>query len=92
MISKEDCIAFSGLTPEEVEAIAEHEHCGDIAAAVLGRYMLERPGGCDRICGMIIEDIRIAMHRHDTHHAKELFCALRQLLADHPELRVHRHA
>ncbi len=33
MISIEDCIAMCGLTREEVDAIAEHEHIEEIAAA-----------------------------------------------------------
>jgi hypothetical protein len=91
MISKEDCIAFSGLTPAEVEAIEEHEHCGDIAAAVLGRYVLQQSHGPERLRDMVVDDIRAALHRHDTAHAKELMCALRQLLIEHPGLRVLRH-
>ncbi len=34
MISLEDVIAFCDLTPEEVRAIAEHEHVADGIAAV----------------------------------------------------------
>jgi hypothetical protein len=32
MITLEDCIAFCGLTEEEVLAIAEHEHRPEIVA------------------------------------------------------------
>ena len=32
MITLEDCLAFCGLTEEEVLAIAEHEHMPEIAA------------------------------------------------------------
>jgi hypothetical protein len=32
MISLEDCVGLSGLTEEEVLAIAEHEHIPEIAA------------------------------------------------------------
>ena len=27
MLTYEDCVELSGLTNEEIEAIAEHEHC-----------------------------------------------------------------
>ena len=36
MISVADLIGFCDLTPDEVEAIAEHEHISDAAAVVLG--------------------------------------------------------
>ena len=35
MITLEDCIAFCGLTEEEVMALAEHEHVPEIVAAGL---------------------------------------------------------
>ena len=36
MICLEDLIGFCDLTPDEVHAIAEHEHIADAIAAVLG--------------------------------------------------------
>jgi len=42
MISLEDCIAFSGLDKNEVEAISEHEHIPEIAAAALANYLLKQ--------------------------------------------------
>jgi hypothetical protein len=86
MITLEDCIAFSGLTEEEVLALAEHEHLPEIAAAALASYLLKQRHGPDKIRIMIIEDIRAALDRGDRRHAKELFAALRHFLATHPEL------
>ena len=45
MISIEDCIALSGLSREEVDAIGEHEHMPEAAASALASYLLNRPGG-----------------------------------------------
>ena len=45
MISMKDCIALCGLNEQEVMAIAEHEHVPEIAAAAMGRYLLESPAG-----------------------------------------------
>jgi hypothetical protein len=42
MITLEDCVAFWGLTKEEVLAIAEHEHLPEIAAAALGSYLVHQ--------------------------------------------------
>jgi hypothetical protein len=42
MITLEDCIALCGLSEQEVQAIAEHEHIPEIAAAAMGRYRMAR--------------------------------------------------
>ena len=85
MLSKEDCIAMCGLDAEEVEAIAEHEHIPEIAAAALADYLLHQEHGAERIRDIIVDDIRAALRCHDAARAAELFMALRHFLADHPE-------
>jgi hypothetical protein len=45
MLSLEDCIALSGLTEDEVLAIAQHEHIPEIAAAELGNYLSRSADG-----------------------------------------------
>jgi hypothetical protein len=47
-ISVEDCIAFSGLSEDEVAAIGEHEHIPTIAASALADYLLKRPHGGEK--------------------------------------------
>ena len=88
MISKEDCIAFCGLTAEEVDAIAEHEHLGDVAASALAHYLLHMEHGAERIRTMILDDIRSALRDGRTAHAGDLMAALRHFLAEHPEARA----
>jgi len=80
MISLEDCIAMCGLTETEIAAIAEHEHMPDIAAATLGRYLMNRPHGVDQIRQMIVDDIRVALCAGNKAHAGQLLSALRHLL------------
>ena len=87
MISREDCVAFSGLTEEEVEAIAEHEHMPVLSAAALGAYLLHRHHGVERIRDMIVDDIRAARAQGEAGHAAALLAALRQFLSDYPEAR-----
>ena len=65
MITLEDCIAFCGLTEQEVLAIAEHEHIPEVAAAALAEYLLNRPKGAGQIRDMICDDIRAALDRGD---------------------------
>jgi hypothetical protein len=88
MITLEDCIAFCGLSREEVAALAEHEHIPEIAAAAFGGYLLKQRRGAEKIHEMIVEDIRAALHRGDRKHAHELFGALRHYLDTHPECRA----
>ncbi|MEZ5841495.1 MAG: hypothetical protein R3D02_14060 [Hyphomicrobiales bacterium] len=86
MISIEDCIAFTGLDRDEIDAIAEHEHMPEIAAAALASYLLHQAHGAEQIRDMIVDDIRGALGREDNAHAAQLFAALRHFMADHPEL------
>jgi hypothetical protein len=88
MISREDCIAFAGLTEDEIEAIAEHEHLGDIAAAALADYLLHMPHGAERIREMLVDDVRAALAQGRKAHAGELVAALRHFLHEHPEGRL----
>jgi hypothetical protein len=83
MISIEDCIALSGLTRDEVDAIGEHEHMPEAAATALASYLLNRPEGAREIREMIVEDIREARAKGDHKHAAELFGALRHFLETH---------
>jgi hypothetical protein len=84
MIGFEDCIALCGLTKEEVAAIAEHEHVPEVAAAAIGRYLLKKPNGAEKIRDMMRDDIHAALSRGDKEHASELLMVLRHFLATHP--------
>jgi hypothetical protein len=88
MISIADCIGMCGLEPDEVAAIAEHEHIPDIAAAAFANYLLHVAGGPERIRTMMVDDIRQALDENRIGHASELFMALRHFLEQHPEARA----
>lgn len=87
MVTLEDCLAFTGLTEEEVLAIAEHEHIPEVAAAALGQYLLRQDGGADEIRQLIAEDVRAAFDRGDLDHARSLAMALRHFIQTHPDAR-----
>lgn len=89
MISIEDCIALSGLSREEVDAIAEHEHLPEPAAAALAAWLMSKEEtGALEVRAMIRDDIREAIRRGNREHAAELLAALRHLLAEHPAART----
>jgi len=85
MITLEDCIAFCGLTEEEVLAIAEHEHLPEIAATALAQYLLSQEHGSEKVRDMIVGDIRQAQLRCDRKHVLTLLHVLHHFLKTHLE-------
>ena len=76
MIAVEDIEDLTDLTRDEIAAIAEHEYTGLVNAAMLGDYLMHKHHGPQRIQQMICDDIRVALHKDDVGHARELFHVL----------------
>ena len=91
MITLGDCVAFCGLTEEEVLAIAEHEHMPEIAAAAFAEYLTNQEHGTEKIRDMIVDDIRAAQARIDKEHVLTLLHVLHHFLKTHPETRPEQH-
>lgn len=91
MITLDDCIAFSGLTEEEILAIAEHEHIPEAAACGLAQYLSRAPGGMETVRDMIIDDVRDAQRRGDRDRVQELLHVLHHFLRSHPDARPQVH-
>jgi predicted nucleotidyltransferase len=91
MITLEDCVAFCGLTEEEVLAIAEHEHVPEIAAAALVGYLTRQEHGAEKIRDMIVDDIRASQARNDKEHVLTLLHVLHHFLRTHPQARPEQH-
>ena len=87
MITLDDCIAFCGLTEDEVLALAEHERVPPVAAAALGSFLMQQPRGTELLRDVIIDDIRRAQTRRDARHVEQLLHVLHHFLASHPEAR-----
>jgi hypothetical protein len=85
MISIDDCIEFSGLTQEEINAIGEHEHVLPAVAAAVASSILRTEAGPREICEMIVDDIRASAAGGHMRHAGELLKALRHFMGAHPE-------
>lgn len=86
MLTRQDCIALCELSPEEVAAIAEHEHIPEIVAAELGNYLVHTAEGEARIEKMIVDDIEHARaHGHYERMAK-LVAVLRHFIDEHHNL------
>jgi hypothetical protein len=91
MITLEDCIAFCGLTQEEVLAVAEHEHVPEIVATALAEDLLSHEHGSEKVRDMIIDDVRQAQLRGDRKHVVSLLHVLHHFLTTHPEARPSHH-
>jgi hypothetical protein len=88
MISIVDICGMCGLDRDQIDAIAEHEHVPEVAAAALGHYLIEHMHhGPEKIRDMIVDDLCSALRRDDRHHAAELLMALRHFYHAHPEVR-----
>lgn len=85
MISLEDCIAMCGLDADEIAAICEHEHIGEVPAAAMASYLLHQEHGAEKIRAMIVDDIRESLDSGRPQHAAELLTVLRHFLKHHPE-------
>lgn len=83
MLTIQDCIELSGLTQEEIDAIAEHEHLPEMIAVELGNYLTQTPAGEKRIKSMIVEDMREASLRGDHLHVLKLKLCLRHYIEQH---------
>jgi hypothetical protein len=86
LISPEEILDMTDLTPEEIAAVAEHEHVSEIVcAAALADYLMHQADGPRTIRRMIREDMRDAFRAGDAAHARELYATLKHFVATHPE-------
>ena len=84
MLTYEDCIGMTDLTQEEIEAIAEHEHCHEMIALELGNYLAHTTDGQPRIRRMILDDIATSEARGDTMHTAKLKLVLQHFCERYP--------
>lgn len=84
MLCLEDCLDFSDLDTDEVEAIAEHEHIPMICAAELGCELLKSPDGIRRLHSMVIDDFQSAIEHGHVEQAGHWALTYQHLQATHP--------
>jgi hypothetical protein len=72
MLSLRDLFDFCGLTDEEVDAIAEHEHMSEISAAGFGSSLLQSKEGISEIERFMGENLGDAKSHGRRHKAKDL--------------------
>ncbi len=84
MLTLQDCLDMCDLTPEIVDAIAEHERLPAILAAELGNCLACSNGGLAVIHQFILEDMAEARVRGDRSHLAQLQHTLSRFRHAHP--------
>lgn len=64
MLALIDCIAFSGLSPEQVDVVACHKHVPVIVAAEWAEGALDQPQGVEEVEDLLASEAMAACERH----------------------------
>ena len=88
MLSLRDCFAFSELTDDEVQVIAEHEHIPEIVAAELGNGSSTPTTAWSMIKAYMLDCIEHARRNGHFDRADALYAALPPLRRRAPRDRV----
>lgn len=99
MLTLQDCVALSDLTPEELMIIAHHEHLPDIVAVEKGYAILQKEWGNPALRQMVLDELTDAMQHGQREAALKLMETLRECAEKHPggfdrraAMRHHHHA
>lgn len=92
MLTYNDCLELSGLTPEQVAALAHHEHLPEIVALEMGWSLCGTPEGQRRIRRMILDEVAVACRRGDPRAGARLGLALHRFLEAHGAPRTFQEA
>ncbi len=84
MLCLDDCLDFSDLDNDEVEAISAHEHIPIICAAELGCELLKTHEGVKQLHTMVLDDIEQALAHGRRENADRWTQAYMHLQATHP--------
>lgn len=88
MLSLQDCVDFSDLSEDEIDAIAEHEHVPPIVAAELGSTLLRTKAGACLIKLYLLDNIERARRIGQFDKARRLDALLRRFEREHPGVPV----
>ncbi len=87
MLTYDDCVGLSELTPEEIAAIARHEHLPEIVALEMGTCLCGTAEGKRLLWRMIVEDSEAACQQGDLRTAARLGLVLHHFLENHTNRR-----
>ena len=87
MLTYQDCLGLSGLTEDEIRAVAQHEHVPEMIALEFAQYLVHCPDGDMQLRRIILDDIEHAERCGHADRAARLRLVLRHFVATHPHRR-----
>jgi hypothetical protein len=84
VLTLQDCVGLSGLSEEELQVVAEHEHVPDIVAAELGNDLLHSAEGVSTLKSYMLDCIEHARRAGDAQRAATLDAMYRRFIQTHP--------
>jgi hypothetical protein len=90
MLTYEDCLSLCDLDPEEIAAIAEHEHIPEIVALEMGNYLVHSDDGEPCIRRLILDDIAHCRETGNNEREQQLLLVLKHFIATHPKAEARR--
>ncbi|WP_428927790.1 hypothetical protein [Marinibacterium sp. SX1] len=84
MGSIEDSVEITGLSRDQVVLLGDSRHLADIAAVMMGDYLMHMHRGAEAVCEMICKDMRLALGAGRVDEARVLYATLQDFLAEYP--------
>ena len=88
MLTLQECLDFSGLEPEEIRALAEHQGVSDIVAAEMADGLLRTPRGIYTLHGLFREAIEQAELARQRDRVRRIEAAYVRFRARYPMPKV----
>lgn len=84
MLSIEDCLGLSGLSEDELQLVAEHEHVPLIVAAEMAAGLRRTPRGTYVLRGYMLDALEKAVSSGENDRARRLDRIIAGFVAAHP--------
>ncbi|CAN0582736.1 unnamed protein product [Ectocarpus sp. 12 AP-2014] len=86
MLLLEDFLDVSDLSRDQIAALSDHKHLSDVAAAMMGEYLMHMHKGTLAVQQMICDDMRDALRSGNTDQVRILFATLHEFAFEYPEI------
>jgi hypothetical protein len=84
MLTLADCVAFCGLSEDELQLVADHEHLPLVVAAELAADLLKTAKGTYLIRSYMLDQLAKAAANGEQQEAKRLDRIISKFVAGHP--------
>lgn len=84
MLTFEDCVGYSDLDQETIDAIAEHEHVPAMVACELAQSLIASESGVSAIRQLMEQDLIAARVHHNRRREAQISVALARFNRAHP--------